>query len=195
MRYQNKRQKSLPFWRISVLLLLLLNLLVGCELLQEHTQTQPATAQKTASTVTEPSKMEYLVGRVVRVADGDTVTILDANNTQHRIRLAQIDAPETKQAYSKVSKAALSELIATKEVTVKVDGIDRYKRVLGEIFIANKNVNLYMVRNGYAWAYTQYVTDNSYFKAQEAAQREQLGLWRDPHALEPWEYRKQQRKR
>ena len=138
MRYQNKRQKSLPFWRISVLLLLLLNLLVGCELLQEHTQTQPATAQKTASTVTDPSKMEYLVGRVVRVADGDTVTILDANNTQHRIRLAQIDAPETKQAYSKVSKDALSELIVTKEVTVKVDVIDRYKRVLGEILLLIK---------------------------------------------------------
>lgn len=196
MNYRDKKQMYLSIWRISVLVLLLLNLLVGCQnLLQNRPLNQPVGIANTLPGVTDPSQMEFLVGRVVRVSDGDTVTVLDANNTQHRVRLAQIDAPESKQAFSMVSKKALSELIAAKEVVVKIDGIDRYKRVLGEIFIDDKNVNLYMVRNGFAWAYTQYVSDNNYFNAQEAGQREKLGLWSDPHPMAPWDYRRHQRER
>lgn len=194
MNYQDKKNMCLSIWRISVLVLLLLNLLVGCQQLsQKRAINQAVGIANTLPAVTDPSQMEFMVGRVVRVADGDTVTLLDANNTQHRIRLSQIDAPESKQAFSRVSKDALSNLIATKQVTVKIDGIDRYKRILGEIFIDDKNVNLYMVRHGFAWAYTEYVTDISYFEAQEAAQKEKQGLWRDPHAIAPWEYRRQQR--
>lgn len=196
MNYRDKKPMLLTLWRISVLVLLLLNLLVACQNLQHNRAANQSVAAGMANisrNVPQPLPKELLVGRVVRIADGDTVTVLDANNAQHRIRLTQIDAPESKQAFSRVSKDALSDLIASKEVIVKIDGIDRYQRVLGEIFVADKNINLHMVRQGFAWAYTQYVTDNSYFEAQEAAKKERLGLWRDPHPIAPWEYRRQQR--
>lgn len=194
MNYPDKKPFFLAIWRISVLVLLLLNLLVGCQNLKQHrASNQPLAIANTLPVATDPVQLEVLVGRVVRVADGDTVTVLEADNTQHRVRLTQIDAPESKQAFSRVSKDALSDLIAAQEVSVKVHGIDRYQRVLGEVFIGDKNINLHMVRQGLAWAYTQYVTDNRYFEAQEAAKHEQLGLWRDPHAMAPWEYRRQQR--
>lgn len=160
--------------------------LVGCQQLLQHT----ILSESGTSHVSGSAHSEQIIGRVVRVIDGDTVSVVEANNTQHRIRLSQIDAPETKQAYSSVSKEALSALIANQEVLVKVDGIDSYKRVLGELFIADQNVNLYMVRNGYAWAYTAYVTDTHYFEAQELAQKEQRGLWADPHAIAPWDFRR-----
>ena len=168
----------------------ILLVLVGCQQLLQKTNLLDSVDPGTISTATS----EQIVGRVVRVIDGDTVSVLDKNNTQHRIRLAQIDAPETKQAYSNVAKEALSSLVANREVTVKVDGIDRYQRVLGELFIADQNVNLYLVRNGLAWAYTAYVTDDNYVVAQRLAQKEQRGLWADPHAVAPWEFRRQLRK-
>lgn len=176
-----------PIFRIAIILLLL----VGCQRLLQHV-IEPSNT--TISTETVSADAEQIIGRVVRVIDGDTVVVLDGSNQQHRIRLAQIDAPETKQAYSMASKKALSDLIANKEVTVKVDGNDRYQRIIGEIFIDDKNVNLYLVKIGLAWAYTTYVTNDEYFKAQKLAQKKKLGLWADPHAVAPWDYRRQQRK-
>ena len=162
--------------------------LVGCQQLLQNRAAQDNIDSQSATAPTE-----QLVGRVVRVIDGDTVSVLDAQKAEHRIRLSQIDAPETKQAYSNAAKQTLSKLIANKEVTVKLDGVDRYKRVLGEIFIADQNVNLYLVRNGFAWAYTAYVTDKKYLDAQALAQKERLGLWADSDAVAPWDFRRQQR--
>lgn len=177
-------------WRISVILLLL----VGCQyVLQNVTSEGVKESTSSISKQGVPTEVEFIVGRVVRVIDGDTVSVLDADKTQHRIRLSQIDAPESKQPYSKVSKEALSALIADKEVKVKIAGIDRYQRVLGEIFIGDTNANLYLVEKGLAWAYTDYVTDPRYLKAQEIAEQKKLGLWRDPQPLAPWDYRHQQR--
>ena len=57
-------------------------------------------------------------GRVVSVADGDTVTVLDADKVQHKIRLSGIDAPEKAQAFGNRSKESLSDLVFSKTVTV-----------------------------------------------------------------------------
>src|SRR5438874_1326064 len=78
---------------------------------------------------------QVLTGHVVRVADGDTVTILDSNNTQHRIRLQGIDAPESHQAFGMQSKQSLSRLIFDKDVTVEYDKTDRYGRIVGKIIL------------------------------------------------------------
>lgn len=169
--------------------IIVLLVLVGCQQLLQNTTLLENTTSSDAITASS----EQIIGRVVRVIDGDTVSVLDATNTQHRIRLSQIDAPETKQAFSKVSKEALADFIANKEVRVKVDGIDRYKRVLGEIFIDDQNINLYMVSNGFAWAYTNYVTDERYFEAQAQTKKEQRGLWVDNRPVAPWDFRRKQR--
>src|SRR5204863_9459601 len=99
---------------------------------------------------------ETLTGRVVRIADGDTVTILDATNTQHRIRLQGIDAPESHQAFGTQSKKNLSDLIFDKDVTVEYEKIDRYGRIVGKITLAGTDIDLEQIKAGMAWHYKDY---------------------------------------
>ncbi len=79
---------------------------------------------------------DSLTGKVVKVADGDSITVLDSINTQHRIRLQGIDAPEKGQAFGNASRKHLANLVAGKEVTVKWDKRDRYRRIVGFVIVA-----------------------------------------------------------
>ena len=81
---------------------------------------------------------EEIRGKVVRLADGDTITVMDAEKVQHKIRLMGIDAPEKAQAFGTKSKERLSEKIGEKEVVVKWKEKDRYGRVLGEIYLLHE---------------------------------------------------------
>lgn len=143
---------------------------------------------------------DILTGRVVRVADGDTVTILDSTNTQHKIRLSGIDAPERKQAFGQRSREALSEMVAGKSVNVDWNKRDKYRRIVGKIMIDGQDVNLKQIQRGLAWHYKKYeneqdVADRSiYAQAEYQAQREKVGLWGDKQPLAPWDYRKLARK-
>lgn len=76
------------------------------------------------------SLADVLVGQVVGVSDGDTITLLDANKTQHKIRLAGIDAPEKAQPFGQASKKSLSDLIFQKEVHLNWEKKDRYQRLI-----------------------------------------------------------------
>jgi endonuclease YncB( thermonuclease family) len=91
---------------------------------------------------------ETITGRVVRVSDGDTITILDADKHQVKVRLAQIDAPEKKQDYGQASKKALSTAVFNKTVTVEVVDTDRYKRKVGKVLMGGADVNLGQVQTG-----------------------------------------------
>lgn len=143
-----------------------------------------------------PAYADILTGKVVRVADGDTVTILDSSNQQRKIRLVGIDAPERKQAYGQRSKQSLSEMVAGKTVSVDWNKRDRYKRVVGKILLDGRDINLEQVKRGMAWHYKAYereqdVEDRSaYAQAEYQAQRGKVGLWADARALAPWEFRK-----
>lgn len=137
---------------------------------------------------------QTLRGKVVRVSDGDTVVLLDADNTQQKIRLNGIDAPENGQPYGDKSKEYLTGLIARKEVTVEVKGKDQYKRVLGVVYLGDTNINAEMIRAGYAWNY-KYSKDKYYIKLQEKAKAEKKGLWKDKNAIDPWEWRKENKKK
>jgi endonuclease YncB( thermonuclease family) len=137
-----------------------------------------------------------ITGRVVAVADGDTATVLAAGNQQVRVRLAAIDAPERTQPFGSRSKEALSDLIFGKQVTVQVVDIDRFKRTVGIIVMDDKDINLEMVRQGYAWVYRQYVVNlprvqaQQYSDAEREARREKRGLWVDKDPIPPWEWRR-----
>ena len=72
-------------------------------------------------------------GKVVGVADGDTITVLDATNTQHKIRLQGIDAPEKAQPFGQKSKQSLSQMVQSKQVTVEYQKKDKYGRTLGKV--------------------------------------------------------------
>ena len=132
-----------------------------------------------------------LIGKVVKVSDGDTVTILTSDKTQHKIRLNDIDAPEKKQAFGNKSKDNLAKYIAGKTVTVQYQKKDKYKRVLGTIYYNNTDINLQQVKDGYAWVYKKYSNNQTYHKAEKLARDKRVGLWIDKNPLEPWEFRKQ----
>jgi len=133
-----------------------------------------------------------LMGIVVKVADGDTITILDKNNKQHRIRFAQIDAPESNQPYGTKSKTYLMSRVAGKNVQVSVAGQDRYKRSIGTIFLDGSNINEEQVAQGNAWVYRKYATDKNLYKIENKAKKNQLGLWALPEheRVPPWVWRK-----
>jgi endonuclease YncB( thermonuclease family) len=136
-----------------------------------------------------------ITGRVVGIADGDTLTLLTDAHQQVRIRLAEIDAPESGQPYGKLSKQALSNLVFSKTVRIKTRGLDQYGRTLGRVYVGGRDVNSEMVRSGAAWAYRDYLTDYSLISMEIQAKKERRGLWTMPagQPIAPWDWRHNRR--
>ncbi len=134
-------------------------------------------------------------GRVVGVADGDTVTMLDTEKVQHKIRLSGIDAPEKKQPFGQRSKESPSDLVFNKPVTVDTDKQDRYGRKVGKVLVDGQDANLEQVKRGMAWHYKTYEREQSandrkvYADAESDARAARLGLWNDSEPVPPWEFR------
>lgn len=150
--------------------------------------TKPVTPQPLAAGV--------LAGRVVQVADGDTITVLDAVNTQHRIRLQGIDAPERAQPFSNLSRQHLAGLVAGKTVKVIWNKRDRYGRIVGTVLVDGRDASLEQVKAGLAWHYKYYANEQSpderqrYAQAENEAQAKKLGLWGEANPIPPWDYRR-----
>ena len=128
-------------------------------------------------------------GRVVSVADGDTITIIGDGNTQYKIRLNAIDAPEKSQAFGQKSKQQLSNYVFGKDVTVKWKSKDKYGRVLGTVLVGNTDINLQMVRDGFAHHYKRFDNSPAYAAAETEARAARRGLWSDPNPTPPEDYR------
>ena len=135
-----------------------------------------------------------LSGRVVKVTDGDTITILDAAKKQHEIRLHGIDSPDYPQPYASAAKKVLASLVAGEGVGIDVKDTDRYGRTVGVVHKNNLNVNLQMVKSGNAWWYKKYAPFNDDLEsAQKHARADKLGLWAEPDPMPPWEWRRRNR--
>ena len=137
-----------------------------------------------------------LTGKVVRVADGDTITVLDSHNQQHRIRFLGIDAPERSQAYGNYCRKNLAEKIAGETVEVDYQKRDRYGRFTGTVYFDGRDINLEQLQDGCAWFYRYYARElnkdmrKAYDEAEAQAREAGLGLWRDPNPINPYEYRR-----
>jgi len=153
-----------------------------------------------------PACGHQLTGRVIAVADGDTITVLDAAQRQTKVRLSGIDAPEKKQPYGTHAKQHLSELVFSKVVEVDWEKHDRYGRIIGRVIAPDQNcaaancaktvdAGLAQLSAGLAWHYKQYAKEQPraererYAAAEHAAHLKRLGLWADPHPVPPWEWR------
>jgi len=131
-----------------------------------------------------------VIGKVVGVADGDTLTILDAVNKQHKVRLAYIDAPEKGQAFGNRAKQKLSDVCYGKSAVATVIDTDRYNRIVAEVTCAGVAANKMMVETGMAWVYTKYAKGQGALVAAEfTAKAAKLGLWSTPTQTPPWEFR------
>jgi endonuclease YncB( thermonuclease family) len=142
---------------------------------------------------------EELIGKVIKVSDGDTITVLDSNNQKHKIRLKGIDAPESQQAFGDISTQSLSELVYDKEVLVTWDKKDKYYRILGKVIVDGNDANYEQLTKGLAWYYKQYEKDLSdedkkrYSEAEEWARNYTEGLWADSNSIPPWEFRRKRK--
>ncbi len=147
-----------------------------------------------------------LSGTVVGVSDGDTITVLDANREQHKIRVGGIDAPEKAQPFGQRSKGSLSTLVFGKDVDVQWSKRDRYKRIVGKVLVIDPtcqrqcpktlDAGLAQVTAGLAWWYRKYAKEQSaedaqrYEFAEQEARSHRAGLWSDGQPMPPWDWRK-----
>ena len=132
---------------------------------------------------------EVLIGKVVHISDGDTITVLNQSKEQFKVRLYGIDAPESKQAFGNVAKKHLSSIVSGKEVKVEWKSKDRYGRLLGKVFVGDLDVNLKMLKDGLAWHFKRYDNTRSFSEAEKEAKEKKLGLWREPNPTPPWNFR------
>ena len=135
--------------------------------------------------------IHVLTGKVVRIIDGDTFELLDAQYVNWRIRLLHIDAPEKKQAFGAEAKQFLANLIFNRQVKVEYWDKDRNGRILGAVYIGRQFVNLIMVEKGFAWHYKRFSSDAHFAKAEQKARKMKIGLWKTFLPTPPWEYRSQ----
>lgn len=138
------------------------------------------------------TKKQAFVGKVIRILDGDTMEVLH-NQRPFKIRLAHIDCPEAKrsQPFGQQAKKALAALCFGQQVVVLVKQSDRYGRLIAVVVNRQKQVlNFELMKQGLAWHFKKYSTDPIYAQLELQARKNKLGLWQDPHAIAPWEWRK-----
>lgn len=155
-------------------------------------QTSPRAPDKASATTA-------VFGHVKRVQDGDSfVLITDGRETG--VRIAGIDAPERTQAFADVSRRALRAKIERRDVRVDAVKTDYFGRIVGRVFLDDRDVGLTQLHDGLAWHFTRYDADlapverKRYAQAERSARERGAGLWRDPDPLAPWLFRRQQRR-
>lgn len=148
---------------------------------------------------------DTIEGRVVGVSDGDTITVLDSTKKQHKIRLSGIDAPEKAQPFGDQSKRNLSRMVFGKDVRVEWDKRDKYKRIVGKVWVQPEScpscpmtldAGHAQITVGLAWWYKKYANEQSpqdsgaYEFSEQEARAKRVGLWSDPKQVPPWEWRR-----
>lgn len=175
----------------SFLFILLILIQPACSL-----NTQEEEQQQKRTEAGDSSQLKTIRGRVTGVTDGDTLTILDEANTEHRVRLKGIDAPESKQDFGQAAKKNLSLLVFNKRVEVIYMKLDRYGRVLGIVRTGGEDINLQQIALGFAWHYKEYESEQTederraYGAAEERARKERRGLWQQPNPVKPSTFRR-----
>lgn len=142
---------------------------------------------------------QMISGKVIAVADGDTLTIIDDRSQQRKIRISGIDAPESSQAFGDKAKKSLSDLVFGETIAVVSSKTDRYGRLVGKVALDDRDIGLEQIRRGLAWFFRQYASELSrddaraYEQAENEAREKRRGLWSEPGPIPPWELRAAQR--
>ncbi|GMT42814.1 MAG: hypothetical protein IEMM0002_1225 [bacterium] len=140
-----------------------------------------------------------LTGFIIKVSDGDTVVVAPTGNKRKfTCRLYGIDAPETEkphkpgQPYGEAAASVLTEMILRKTVRIELTGERTYNREVCIISLDGMDVNLEMIRKGYAWAYRKYLKGERagrYIKAEKRAKSKGLGLWQNKNPIPPAKFK------
>ena len=130
-------------------------------------------------------------GKVIKVYDGDTLTILTNQNETEKIRLEGIDCPELSQDFGKEARDYTSKLTLNRNVTIYVKSIGRYGRKIALVILPNgKVLNDLLLKNGYAWHYKAYNQEKKFEDLENEAKSKKIGLWELDNPIPPWDYRK-----
>jgi endonuclease YncB( thermonuclease family) len=151
----------------------------------------PAATPKPAAVSTE-RRFEEFSGKVVGVADGDTITVMREGRGA-KIRLYGVDAPEKHQPFGTQAKKFTSNLVFGKIVTVEIRDIDRrWGRLVGDVKLSDgTKLSEELVKAGMAWWYEKYASKDEHLRIlQMAAKADRRGLWVDPNPVPPWEFRR-----
>ena len=189
--------RSTPLWlKISFIPVYLFGTLAAIALLATFTKAVTsvfdlqASSDSVVRTVMSYAPVtEILSGRVTKVVDGDTL-YLRVDGNQHVIRLHEIDAPELGQPWGRQARQALSQKVSSKNVMVEVSTTDAYGRLVGKVWLDERDINRVMVWQGHAWAYRQYLENRLLLKYEASAKKEGIGLWSQADPIPPWEWRR-----
>lgn len=139
---------------------------------------------------------EIITGRVVSIADGDTLTLLHSSKTQHKIRLQGIDAPEKRQPFGEASRQNLARLAFQKDARAECPKRDKYGRAVCTVTVNGQDVGLAQLEAGLAWWYRRFAREQTpeqrraYEQAEATAAIRRVGLWQDRNPVPPWEWRR-----
>ena len=134
---------------------------------------------------------DIIIGKVIGIQDGDSITLLLDNQEQLKVRLEGIDCPEKKQDFGNVAKQFTSDMVFSKEVYLHKTGNDRFGRVLGFIILpANTNLNEELLKAGLAWHFVKYNSSPRLSQLESNARSQKIGLWQMPNPIPPWDFRK-----
>ncbi len=132
-----------------------------------------------------------ITAKVVGIKDGDTVVILEKNNTQKTLRLAEVDCPESKQPFGKNAKQFTSSKIFGKQIIYYPVQKDRYQRIIAKVYFDNgKYLSEELIKNGLGWWYSKYSKNENLGEFQSIAKSKNIGLWSDKNSIAPWEWRR-----
>jgi endonuclease YncB( thermonuclease family) len=136
----------------------------------------------------------FLRGRVISVADGDTLTVLARQGERQRIRLYGIDAPEYRQAGHEAATAFVRSAALFSEVELKVIDTDRYGRIVALVTLPDgRTLNEELIRHGHAWVYDNYCRLPICAKWRVMENEAKIvgkGLWADENPTPPWTWRR-----
>jgi len=129
--------------------------------------------------------------KVIKIADGDTITVLREGSVQVKIRLADIDCPERGQPWGHNAADAFKKALTNDTVGIEVLDKDRYGRTIARVYVNSVSMNRYLVESGNCWIYPKYAKDQKLFALQDAAKSTGKGLWQLPESerVPPWEWR------
>lgn len=137
--------------------------------------------------------LPLLTALVVAISDGDTLTVRPDDGEQLRVRVAEIDAPESRQPFGAASKWSLSDLCFRERAEIRPQKTDRYGRTVARVTCRGQDASAHQVRSGMAWVFDRYVTDRSLYRLQDEARAAGRGLWSEPAPVAPWEWRRANR--
>lgn len=134
-----------------------------------------------------------ITSKVVGIKDGDTIVVLDDNNNQITLRLAEVDCPESGQPFGKNAKQFTSSQVFGKTVKYYPTNSDRYGRTVAKVYYDGKYLSEEIIKAGLGWWYYRYSDNKNLGKLQDIAKNKKLGLWSHTQVIPPWEFRRSEK--